>query len=83
MILIDANWQTIANQGNYCSLDLILSSSANQIHSELTSLPSLQLPDTGNNSVPNVIINNKISSFFRTAVSILVISNHNCFPSAV
>jgi len=65
MILIDANWQTIANQGNYCSLDLILSSSANQIHSELTLLPSLQLPDTGNNNVGIVELCAKILQIMR------------------
>jgi len=33
----------------------------------------------GNDSVPKIIINNTISLFFKTAISILVISNHNSF----
>jgi len=33
----------------------------------------------GNESVPNIIINDTINLFFKTAVSILVVSNHNSF----
>ena len=33
----------------------------------------------GNESVPKVIINNTINLFFKAAVSMLVISNHNGF----
>ena len=35
--------------------------------------------DIGNESVPKIIINNTINSFLKTAISILVISNHNSF----
>jgi len=34
---------------------------------------------TGNESVPKIIINDTINFFFRTAISILVISNYNSF----
>jgi len=34
---------------------------------------------TGNESVPKIIINDTISLFFRPAINILVISNHNIF----
>ena len=33
----------------------------------------------GNESVPNIIISNTINLFFKAAISILVISNHNSF----
>jgi len=33
----------------------------------------------GNESVPKIIINDTIRLFFKTAISILVISNHNGF----
>jgi len=33
----------------------------------------------GNESVPKIIINNTISLFLKTAISILLISNHNSF----
>jgi len=35
--------------------------------------------ETGNESVPNIIINNTLNLFFETAMSILLISNHNIF----
>jgi len=35
---------------------------------------------TGNESVPNIIINATISLLFKAAVSILVISHHKSFP---
>ena len=38
---------------------------------------------TGNVSVPKIIMNNTINLFLKTAISILLISNHNKFPSAV
>ena len=53
---------------------------------------SFHLPNTttvctstsmGNESVPKIIINDAINSFFQTAISILAISNHNSFSSAV
>jgi len=34
---------------------------------------------TGNESVPKIIVNNKVNLFFKTANNILVISNHNSF----
>jgi len=37
------------------------------------------LEAVGNESVPKIIINNTINLFSETAISILVISNHNCF----
>jgi len=37
------------------------------------------LQAVGNESVPKIIINNTINLFSETAISILVISNHNCF----
>jgi len=33
----------------------------------------------GNESVPKIIINDTINLFFKTAINILVISNHNSF----
>jgi len=33
----------------------------------------------GNDSVPKIIINDATGLFFKTAISILVISNHNNF----
>jgi len=33
----------------------------------------------GNESVPKIIINDTINLFFTSAISILVISNHNSF----
>jgi len=35
--------------------------------------------DIGSKSVPKIIVNNTVSSFLKTAISILVISNHNGF----
>jgi len=33
----------------------------------------------GNESVPKITINDTISRFFKTAISVLAISNHNSF----
>ena len=38
-----------------------------------------QLCDMGNESVPKILINDKINLFRKTAISILIISNHNSF----
>ena len=34
---------------------------------------------TGDESVPKIIINNTMNLLFKTAISILVISNHNSY----
>jgi len=52
----------------------------NQVrHNRLQQSYSKVLLAVGNESEPKIIINDMMNLFFKTAVSILVISNHNGF----
>ena len=44
-----------------------------------TGVPQTNAARIGNESVPKIIINNTTNLFFKTAVSILLISNHSSF----
>ena len=50
-----------------------------KVHRDLDACAIFVRPPIGNESVPKIVINNTIYLRFKTAVSILLISNRNSF----